>query len=515
MRSKEVKELLPPENHRLWNTFPHAKRFYEGMAERNIRSSLWIDLYTFFEEYVGFQRKKRYLYDKHGIKLGKNNEYNEEHLPTNSERFANTIEYFKGAGLKTTRVALEQRTAWTIEQWMEDVFVRPGDLLFWISPRGKVEEGYPGEQEENYIYLNVLEKRDDGTFLYHQLLDFHDVSQIQTILLELQKNKGALLFSSQAIEEVEKQGVLPIAERGNIFFDELPPGSTPTDNFSHLIVSTPLHLPKELNSVETVSEMVFTSSPDSEAVQEIREALPIVDEDLFAQLLTSTTSLLVEQITSVLQKEDNPTNPEVLEICDEMVTYTRQILLSWVEKYAKNYKNLDIPENTVVEITESIRKIFKLHTKALAEERLGKNSTNASKTSESRKKLNSALAGFALGNGGPMGKLLSVFHCVTGTPGSPASNNVIMRLTNGQVWRVPDNYLSGKGLHVGKFGEALGPCDVELRDDPYATLLSTGHPEQHEHHNFDNTHHSWDKYSDSPHASGDVETIGSFVAALI
>lgn len=533
MSKKEIGTLLPQEKANTWNSEPLLYQLQQAQQELKRLLNFKRNLVEYLREYGAYEREKNYEKDEDGgVFVG---EYGtgEEEVTIHTQRF---IDFLESQGKDSTRAHLENRVAEIKKAFREDEMVKPGDALILVSPRGKEDEGYPGEDEKNLIYVNIVVMNEDGSFSYTQLTQFHRHEEVQQVLFELQKEHGATLYSPPTQEE--KRERIPIARRENRFFNPKSAHQalqhSPVKNHGHVTISTALHLPAQTMGDFRSDEFVESGSNRSKCIQLVLEVfekhrprhldhlydgLPIIsNQEALNRLLFLATNTVTKRVVILLNNK-NIGFSTLVALTDKMVQIARDLVRGWVEKHADNYRAQAITG-------ESIKRVVRLlEEKLIALEEADRAVWFAQANKHDKHLQNKAkqaqakfLALEAIGNvsaNSSFTRLYSIFGCTTGAMGNAAklggSNFITRTFPNGETWEFPSIYnkvrLQGSSV--------VGDCDVELRDDPYATLLSTGHPKQHEHHNFDNTHHSRDKYSDSPHPSGNVETIGSFVAALI
>ncbi len=372
-KAKEANKEAKPERPttRLWSSESDFRNGF--LSDRNVE--------TFLDEYVAMFSKKVYDYSPYGIpeKLPKHLQ-----LLTSEICEAHKQDLIK-AGKKTDRADLEIYVAKTLEHWMADPTVPVGAKLVTISPRGTVEEGYPGTKTGNYIFVNVYEKVAPGTnatgFKLNQFTSYDLNHPLRVLQKEFQTVCGATPYN-------------PL---------EMP--FQPTQS-SHIIIGNILSIPPEV-SLDQLQTLIH--HPDREKKWPFKlKDLPELDMTIFQEYRQAVVNLCQHEFEHLLLTQ----TPEIASRQFDLLIYTiRDWFLKWVEDHAANYKHLnrdittDFPSPN--EMIETIQEEWHLVIAKEAGKKLSEEETE---------RLAALKAAHALNPMGVLVRASTMAHCVVGTP---------------------------------------------------------------------------------------------------
>jgi hypothetical protein len=439
----------------LWSSASYFQQL--GILDREtLNNSLTWDLVSFLHEYVGLKDKKIYPYGQNGIM--------DAYPVKTSQICLNHEQDLKRKNLEVTRAQLETKSALTVEDWMEDEDIEVDQKLVIISPRGKITEGYPGLDPENYVFINVYTKLGENDF---QLVQYTSYAR-EKDLLDLQQ---------KLISELAGQSYSP---KTDVKADD----EIKIASLSHQIISKSILLPNDSQFIH-LEELIYHDEHDQKkGWVTTREDLPQIDEQLFEEQLQVVLQMLLQQFWLLAEQTPNVAITQF----DQLINIVRKHFLKWVEEHAENYQtnknfapyalNLEmILENWQLAVKEKQQKLNK----------------------EEKEKLKKIKEKVALNPLQPLMRASSVAHCIVGTPQSLAmqmmrlnpsllaitspefknisqsekqdllkkikqENMTEIHLENGETWMVPANFLDGKGCYVDEYGVAMGPCDIPLEE---------------------------------------------------
>lgn len=446
--------LAPKKEPILWTSASYFS-LVDQLDTKQIDQSLTWDLISFLHEYVGLKDKKIYPYGPHGI-------MDAYHQKT-SDLCAKQESSLEENDLDPTRARFETKSALTIETWMADDKTTTGQKLIVISPRGKIEEGYPGLEKKHYVFINVYEKIDENDFQLVQYLSYASEKELFSLQSKLLNQERACLYLPK-LGESDHQKLKP-------------------KNLSHQIIDRPLLVTNQ-NPPLTYQEIEALIYQNEHKWVTTRKQLPHVEEDLFSQELTKIIELLLGQFWILSQEM-----PSVAILhFDELIIVVREYFLKWMEDHATNYHNNQTLAPYALNL-DLILENWQL--------RLKKKSGQADKDEE--EKLETLKKTIALDPLQPLLRASSVAHCIVGTPGSVAmqiiklnpnvfsvgsgelekisvddkkallrkikkEQMVEIQLSPQEIWMVPVSFLEGKGCYLNENKVAMGPCDVPLSD---------------------------------------------------
>lgn len=137
---------------RIWDSLPYfdIRRF--GLKQ--ILDRLRVDIETLYDEYAGMFHRKEY---KEWGLYGLHDAYNKKATEI-CEDFVRQMESLADQGMKSGRAKLEAWAAKALEQFLTNPAIPIGAVLILFSPRGKLDEAYPGDNPENYVFINAFVK---------------------------------------------------------------------------------------------------------------------------------------------------------------------------------------------------------------------------------------------------------------------------------------------------------------------------------------------------------------------
>jgi hypothetical protein len=444
----------PKPDHILWTSASYFSQLAH-LDKETLNNSLTWDIISFLHEYVGLKDKKIYPYGQRGIM--------DAYPVRTSQLCQNQEQILKQRGLETTRAQLETKAALTIETWMKDQTVQVGEKLIIISPRGKISEGYPGLDPENYVFINVYTKIGDNDFQLVQYTSYAREKELQGL-------------QEQFFEKLAGQTYSPEIELG-------PSREIKIGSLSHQIIDKPIFIPANVQFIQ-IEELIYQDEQDKEKGWiTTRKDLPQVDEQLFEQQLQIVLEMLLQQFWILTEQTPNLAITQF----DQLITIVREHFLKWVEEHAPNYQT----DENFAPYALNLEIILERWQLSIREQE-----TKLSKEEED--KLKNIKEKIALNPLQPLMRASSVAHCIVGTPQSLAQmmrvnpslltisspefssiplsekKNLLEKikseqmteivLKNEEVWMVPASFLDGRGCFVDEFGVAMGPCDIPLEE---------------------------------------------------
>lgn len=356
---------------KLWDSSAYFNDPDLPIAARQQR--LKVDATTFLHEYVGMFAKKIYPYSKYGLLDGYD-------IPTSevSTHFESVMEK---QGKQVERAKLETWVAHTLEAWMEDGQVPVGAKIITFSPRGSLEEGYPGEKKSNYVFINLYQKLDVDQF---QLIQFTSYDTNQH-LAELQNS--LLAESGQPYQAIP----LPFAPQKD----------------SHQVIGRAISIPPG-TSINSLEQKIYQYK-DKWPVK--LEELPQINEQVFQTQLQRILDFCAAECAALSSLPDSSVAAQQL---DQLMIIIREDFLKWVENHATNYRAKKEKKGQAVEpydlSVERIKQRWQLKLVALEDKsRLSAEQKKELKHLTQIVKLDPLLG---------LGKLASMTHCVVGTPAS-------------------------------------------------------------------------------------------------
>lgn len=144
-------------------------------TRQQILQDFSLDIGTYYDEYARAGLALEYpSYGPNGV----NNTYSER-ISDGTKRAINRQ---KEARLPTTRAEIDHRAALAFEEFIGAQHSAVGQKLVFISTRAHPNEGgYPGVSEKNYVFVNVYEKKADGTARFTQFRSFDTTAQSKSL----------------------------------------------------------------------------------------------------------------------------------------------------------------------------------------------------------------------------------------------------------------------------------------------------------------------------------------------
>ncbi len=445
--------LLPRKEFTIWT----SQRYFDAWAlsqssdeQAAIYKELDPDLESLFDEHAFNKLAVRYEYGPNGIRNG----YSQSMI----EIAQNFLEHLRIHGLSTERAELEVAVAEAATAWMNDLSVQVGEKIVFMSPRGSEAELYPGLQEENHVFVNILEKTATG-FIFYEFRNY-DTHQALPLLQQriVQKSGG----SSQKISTLHPE------------------------YYTQHIITNFVQVPATFSVSDITNEIYFNKLKWK---INIDTQIPNLNEAAVQAHSAQVRDFCVRKFKELTT--ESLTQSEKVAAFDLLIVLVRKELNKWVENNATNYDatkqieyalHLDVVEN-----------IWQIQRKKQAGADLEHQEKAALRNFLDMTQLNPAL---------PFQRMTSLAHCIVGTPTSLLKIQAMPNLTSsvvslngfeanifsqlslkerqeyitelkryarislqGEVWYVPPEYLAGKGCYVDPAtGLVMGPCGLALSD---------------------------------------------------
>jgi hypothetical protein len=318
------KEQKIEQNLQIWDS-----RYYLEQALGNpqtIQTRLSPDLITLWHEYSAYLSEKKYDQES---RFGLNGEYG---VPVSQicRNFEHALEL---QGKDTHRAALETWVAKSYEHFKNDESYPNGSLLVSISPRGGSEkdgldEGYPGLDPKNYVFINVFIKTAANRILPRQFMSYAPTPDLKKLQQSLLQN--SLLFSPHEYTKI------PLPQS----FHSAKAKSLPTRN-EHEVIAKLIAIPCTELDTDSQLQVIRDAAYKDQSNWEIKlDELPQIDPTLFDQeaekVLALCTATFQELLAEIHQGSSNLSTAN--EDFNVLVTDFRNYLLKWVEINAPNYK---------------------------------------------------------------------------------------------------------------------------------------------------------------------------------
>jgi hypothetical protein len=457
-----------------WLSNSYVELATQTQQRQNARHRLEADFVTFLDEKAKIADTNRqllvireYQFSICGVIYGET----APHQETTSSQVARFTEQIISQNGEQPRPLLEAHVAQTVENWMLDPNILPNQSLIWISPRGKTEEGYPGQNPENYALINVLTKKqtENGyTFELTQYLSYDTSEQLAELQLFIKQKLAATNYQLQLNTHLE-----------NSHFPQI-------DELEHHLIANLL----------TTSKLNFELF-ESELAKHTQEwyfqntDFPQLNLDWYSQERNRLVDYLGQTFIDLVESVP----PHVaIEYLDTLVQLSKKVIRKWVENHDQNFQENPPTQPQPINL-EELELIWKKRT----HQQLSRPEKKAAQTIFSTLKLGNPIAR----------KMASVADCTIGTgpsllnkvskldqltQGNPLANlggslglgAEGLKITSqefekyyvqieraGQLWRVPHNYFEkGKTLDelfpIGADGLVYGPCGVPLVEDELA-----------------------------------------------
>ncbi|MEX0896427.1 MAG: hypothetical protein WDZ94_05875 [Patescibacteria group bacterium] len=387
-----------------------------------LKNELAVDLKSLFDEHVAQRLNNNYDYGPTGMRNG--------YTETMSQIALNHVEYLRKAGLSTVRAKQEYAVAQTVEAWMAAVDSEE-KFLVWVSPRGVELEGYPGTDPENYVLINVCERTGKHSFLLRQFRSY----DLNVDLPQLQENIANTC-----------QGRIADVPNTNQQHPELP------------IISRLLYLPND-TPLSEITSCIYQNKENW--VVAIDEKLPDIPLEAYQVEQAKLTDYCLDEFEKVYG-DSTLSADQISSLYDGLIQLTIQKLAKWVDDHAQNYEHR-IEQPYQLNLTE-LDEAWQVRRKELLGNAL---------TKQERSVLDHFATASQLAAGSPMGRLMSMAHCVVGTPFSTALRPDIFQalqinqLTRAQLIDVigaerAQKWSEGTCLQCKKSGILVGECSICL-----------------------------------------------------
>jgi hypothetical protein len=449
-----IKErLVPHKEFTIWT----SERYFDAWAlsqtpeaQQAVYNELDPDLESVFDEHSFNKLSVCYAYGPNGIRNG----YSQSMV----EIAENFLQYLQTLGAPTERAELEVAVARYATAWMNTPTIAVGEKIVWISPRGSEAELYPGLQEENHVFVNILEKTTDG-FVFHELRSYDPEQALPQLQMRIaQKSAGSAQKITSLHPQYRAQSV--IANCIHV------PASFPIASITNEIYST-----KQKWKIN-----IDTQIPKLNQLAETEHGLQV-------------RHFCIQKFQELAQE----TLPQAEKIAafDLLIVLVRRELNKWVENNASNY---DANKQTAYTLhLDVVEKVWQIKRKKQMGARLATKENALVESFATMTQLNPAL---------PLQRMTSLAHCIVGTPTSLLKIQTLPTMTSslgslagfevgilsdlsiadrqnylsqlqryvrvnvhGEVWYVPPEYLEGKGCYVDlDTGAIMGPCGLALAD---------------------------------------------------
>lgn len=412
-----------------------------------IRRRIKQDSFSYLKEFGAFQNVISYdTYTEFGIDGG--------YSSTDTvQRCINFARYQELLGRPAERAWLDVDLQKEVRSWQQDKSLPPGSYLIFFSPRGEVDESYPGLEAKYYNCIYVACRKEDGTSSFKQIHSWDSSDQLM-MLQQQWGNKGTL-------HEVPIKHKKPTTE--------------------HVILSRYVTLPPEVTTFQNLFNEAYQHKPSWEIDPD--KISPKIAEDI----INSNLILLADALASEFEKTIaaslilSDTLPDYLnQELDGLLEIFRDAVKRWAHDSAsnigeKNKKLTDLssPE-AIAQMVETWKSKMKIN--------------RGSATQEDKQRVNKFQALIQLPANSPIHQAASLAHCIAGTPLSLSTQlaqlqnvELFSALKSGKISMAQIEQLVGKERaahwHPGKCvmcgtETIVGECDwcYLCETDPSKTL---------------------------------------------
>jgi len=459
----------------IWDSSPYFGRDRVLFGHDQARLHLKNSLITLFHEYAAGLAKKSYvLYSDRGV----NNE-NAEKTSQLCERFEKVM---AERGQSIVRAELETWAAKNLELFLHDQTVEPGSILIGISPRGGsaqdgIDEGYPGLDQQNYVFINIFLKTGPNQSCFFQHLSFDttaDLKKLQNSLIREFSSQQASFYQAVPLPESfstrHAQSLITRAEHEIIASPIVIPaqylsGSSPEEllqatesqraKISELVVQNQDDWPVTIEELPTISQSEF----DATANQVVARALELFDE-LAYEFDISQNQHATTHDPAALEKTQDTLRKRACAEYDDLVLSTRDWLLKWVEAVDQAHQNNSTQLPLAIPPLEDVLESWEIRRKEKRGIRLTRQEQDYSKTV--LKSLQLVTPAFQ--------RLSSALHCTVGTPASLSSQvntatSAASKITtiSGSVDRLNLLQLSSEARYLSELHRSLTPLKITNR----------------------------------------------------
>lgn len=399
-----VPSLLRRKQFKIWDSTPYLVSGAETFGHEQNKTHFLDDTQTFFDEYASLNPRKKYSnYGKHGIG-------NRSAMPTTKlcRHFAQALETKK---MDPTRAYLETYAAKTLEDFLANQDIQPGSILIQFSPRGTLQEGYPGLQQKNYVFINVYIKKDDQTAELRQFTSYAATEQLSQQHSLLKQILGEL-----AVYEQTKNYNHHFAQNTENY--DLPKHL----NKEHTLISQPILIQAQSEvstPSETIEQIEHILYKDQKNWPIKIQDLPVIDIEAYTAESSQVVSVIGAEFDTIhsLLSSGNIEPKKAQQLLDSLVVLFRKYLLKWVEINAVNLQKNQKKQTPLPEISEVI---------STWKENAYYNDTNTDKAISKRtQKKRMSLLGSSLElTSQSLLRASSAAHCVLGTPSSLIQPNL-------------------------------------------------------------------------------------------
>lgn len=364
---------------KLWSSkrYVEAAHFHQdNLSEKlpPIINELQTDLQSFFDEYAALLPRVKYEYGTSGMKNG----YTQSMVQVAQHH----LEEQELKNLPTERAMMEVSVAQAVESWMSTPDLPPGSKIVCISPRGSKQEGYPGQNKMNYIFVNVFEKKHDG-FVLHQYRSYDTLDQ-----------------------SVQLQSLLVNEETGSLqYAAPLPQPRKDLHVIASLVKCSPEIALSDIESYIYAHKQSWAVDVESE--------LPQLDWNNYAAVSRQAVELCLQQFTELTN--DSAVSTQTEEHFTLLVTTIKESLIKWVETHALNYESKGARHQLEF---DQVLSVWKARCSQVDGKKLDSEQKTLIDTFKNATALDASL---------PLKGLSSWAHCIVGSPTSLINlNNIEM-----------------------------------------------------------------------------------------
>lgn len=389
-----VPSLLRRKQFKIWDSTPYLVSGRETFGHEQNKTHFLDNTQTFFDEYASLNPRKKYTnYGKHGIG-------NRSAMPTTElcRHFAQALETKK---MDPTRAYLETYAAKTLEDFLANPNIQASSILIQFSPRGTLQEGYPGLQQKNYVFINVYIKKDDQTAELRQFTSYATTEQLTQQHNSLKKTE---IYNHHFLQNTENY--------------DLPKHF----NKEHTLISQPILIQAQsevCTPSETIEQIEHILYQDQKNWPIKIQDLPVIDVEAYTTESSQVLSVIGAEFDTIhsLLSSGSIEPKKAQQLLDSLVILFRKYLLKWVETNAANIQKNNKKQAPLPEISEVIT--------TWRENAYDNGKSSNKKNSKRTQKNRMSLLGSSLEiTSQSLLTASSAAHCVLGTPSSLIQSNL-------------------------------------------------------------------------------------------